>query len=118
MPARPDGQRTLDFGSAGSVPVPRVRSPPGDAEEETPGEVRSFLTAFERLDVDSPLLPAPAGTRQHKRIRAVGGQACAACAQAIARGRWGYGCSGCAVAYCSAVCRGRGFDTHGCGAAG
>ena len=28
-----------------------------------------------------------------------------------------YGCSGCAVAYCSAVCRGRGFDVHACGAA-
>ena len=38
-------------------------------------------------------------------------------AQPIACGRWGYGCSGCAVAYCSAVRRGRGFDVHACGAA-
>lgn len=75
-PARPDGQRTLDFGSASSVPVPRAGSPHGGDEEETSGEVRSFLAAFGRPDVDSPLPPAPTGARLHKRIRAVGGQAC------------------------------------------
>ena len=117
LPARPGVQRTLDFGSTGSIPVPHAGSPPGD-EEETPGDVRSFFTEFERLDVDSsgqqPFAPGEA--RRPKRIRVVGGQTCAACTQPIMRGRSGYGCSDCAVAYCSAVCRGRGFGTHWRGA--
>ena len=120
LPTRPGGQRTLDFGSASSVPavpVLRAGSPSGD-EEETPGDVRSLFTEFGRLDVDSSEQQPPALEEAHqpKRIQAVGGQTCAACTRPIMRGRCGYGCSDCAVAYYSAVCRGRGFGTHGCGA--
>ena len=116
-PARAGVQRMLDFGSASSVPVPRTEGPAGDADEgETPGDVRSLLTEFGRLDVEASQPHGQVGARKPKRIRAVGGQACSACAQAILRGRWGYGCSGCAVAYCCAACRGHGFGTHECGA--
>ena len=119
-PARAGTQRTLDFGSASSVPVPRTEDPAdgADDDEQTPGDVRSLLSEFERLDVDGSQPQGQEGARQPKRIRAVGGQACSACAQDITRGRWGYGCSGCAVAYCCAACRGRGFGAHACDATG
>ena len=45
-PARPDGQRTLDFGSTSAAPLPSAGSPPGGGEEESPGEVRFLLAAF------------------------------------------------------------------------
>ena len=69
--ARPGEQRTLGFGSASSVIVPCAGSPPGDDKEETPGDVRSLLMEFERLDVDASeqQLLAPGGARQSKRIR-------------------------------------------------